>query len=75
MEQERVQLQQQAESLSRRLEQVLSDKSVPAAAFDADTPIDKTLAFLQEIIKVNMLGTCAGRENILQLLAAHLPQN
>lgn len=73
MEQERVQLQQQAESLSRRLEQVLSDKSVPAAAFDADTPIDKTLAFLQEIIKV--LGTCAGRENILQLLAAHLPQN
>ena len=58
MEQERAQLQQQAESLAQRLEQVLSDKFVPTEAFDADTPIDKTLAFLQEIIKVSMLCTC-----------------
>lgn len=58
MEQERAQLQQQAESLAQRLQQILSDKFVPAAAFDADTPIDKTLVFLQEIIKVSMLGKC-----------------
>ena len=51
MAQERVQLQQQAESLAQRLEAVLSNKFVPRT-FDADTPIDKTLAFLQDIIKV-----------------------
>lgn len=51
MAQERVQLQQQAESLAQRLEAVLSNKFVPRM-FDADTPIDKTLAFLQDIIKV-----------------------
>ena len=52
MQQERLQLQQQAESLAQRLEAVLSDKFVARTAFDADTPIDKTLAFLQDVIKV-----------------------
>ncbi|KAL0049434.1 hypothetical protein WJX82_002295 [Trebouxia sp. C0006] len=51
MEQERLQLQQQAESLAQRLEAVLSDNFVARTAFDADTPIDKTLAFLQDVIK------------------------
>lgn len=52
MQQERLQLQQQAESIAQRLEAVLSDKFVARTAFDADTPIDKTLAFLQDVIKV-----------------------
>ncbi len=56
MEQERLQLQQQAESLAKRLEAVLSDKFVARTAFDADTPIDKTLAFLQDVIKVSLLA-------------------
>jgi len=56
MQQERLQLQQQAESLAQRLEAVLSDKFVTRTAFDADTPIDKTLAFLQDVIKVSPLA-------------------
>ena len=55
MQQERLQLQQQAESLAQRLEAVLSEKFVARTAFDADTPIDKTLAFLQDVIKVSPL--------------------
>ena len=54
MEQERIQLQQQAECLAERLDAVLADKFVPTAdVFDSDTPIDKTLAFLQQVIKVS----------------------
>ena len=52
MEQERLQLQQQAETLARRLEAVLSEQLPARDAFDADTPIDKIMAFLQDIIKV-----------------------
>ena len=58
MQQERLQLQQQAESLAQRLEAVLSDKFVARTAFDADTPIDKTLAVLQDVIKVSPLARC-----------------
>ena len=57
MQQERLQLQQQAESLAERLEAVLSNKFMSRTAFDADTPIDKTLALLQELIKVCLLNT------------------
>ena len=53
MEQERLQLQQQATSLAERLDAVLSDKFVPRTdVFDSDMPIDKTLAFLQSMIEV-----------------------
>ncbi len=69
MEQERLQLQQQAESLAQRLEAVLSDKFVARTAFDADTPIDKTLAFLQDVIKVSPLARyqddCEFRRSLL----------
>ena len=71
MEQERLQLQQQAESLAQRLEAVLSDKFVARSAFDADTPIDKTLAFLQDVIKVSPLARyqddCECRRSLLML--------
>ena len=53
MEQENLQLQKQALSLSQRLEAVLSGKfGLEAKAFDSDTPIDKAQAFLQDVIKV-----------------------
>ncbi len=59
LQQERLQLQQQAANLAQRLEAVLFDKFIPRAAFDADTPIDKTLAFLQDIIMVGLLGAAS----------------
>lgn len=65
MEQERLQLQQQAMSLAERLEAVLTDKFVPRTdVFDSDTPIDKTLAFLQDISNVRticFLSACMRR--------------
>ena len=47
MDQEKAKLQQEADSLAQRLEAVLNDKFEPRTSFDADTPIDKTLNFLQ----------------------------
>ena len=50
---EKLQLQRQAESLVHRLDVVLHNKfESTKLAFDADTPIDKTLSYLQGIIKV-----------------------
>lgn len=53
MDQEKAKLQQEADSLAQRLEAVLNDKFEPRTSFDADTPIDKTLNFLQSIISVS----------------------
>lgn len=55
MFEERTQLQNQADTLSERLEAVLHDKFAPrsGSSFDADTPIDKTLNMLQSIISVS----------------------
>ena len=52
---EKARLQQEADSLAQRLEAVMHDKFKPRAAFDADTPIDKTLNFLQAFIAVRTL--------------------
>ena len=41
-----------ANGFAERLQAVLHDKSVPGGSFDADTPIDKTLHFLGELIVV-----------------------
>lgn len=57
MDQEKAKLQQEADSLAQRLEAVLHDKFEPRTSFDADTPIDKTLNFLQSIIQVRP-GPC-----------------
>ena len=54
LEQEQFQLEQEAEDLAQRLNAVLQDKFA-GSSFDADTPIDKTLTFLQTIVKVLML--------------------
>lgn len=51
MQKEKRELQRQADSLVNRLEAVLQDK-FQSSGFDADTPIDKTLTFLQSIIRV-----------------------
>ncbi|KAL0050499.1 hypothetical protein WJX82_000833 [Trebouxia sp. C0006] len=50
-EQEKAKLQQEADSLAEQLEAVLHDKfATTSTGFDADTPIDKTMKFLQSII-------------------------
>ncbi|KAL0019791.1 hypothetical protein WJX77_003107 [Trebouxia sp. C0004] len=50
-EQEKARLQQEADSLAEQLEAVLHDKfATTSTGFDADTPIDKTMKFLQSII-------------------------
>ena len=56
MFEERTKLQNQADTLSERLEAVLHDKFAPrsGSSFDADTPIDKTLNMLQSIISVSV---------------------
>ena len=51
MLQDKLRLQEQADSLSQQLEAVLHDK-FERKRFDADTPIDKTLAYLHHVIKV-----------------------
>ena len=53
MQQEKRELQRQADSLVHRLEAVLHDKFQSSMGFDADTPIDKTLTFLQSFIRVS----------------------
>ena len=50
LEQEQFRLEQEAEGLAQRLD--------AGSNFDADTPIDKTLTFLQSIVKVS-IGACA----------------
>lgn len=52
MSEEKERLRQEADSLAQRLEAVMHDKFNSRASFDADTPIDKTLHFLQSFIAV-----------------------
>ena len=54
MQEEQRKLQRKANSLAQRLEAVLHDKFTPRSGFDADTPIDKTLQFLQGVIAVSL---------------------
>ena len=46
-------LQREANSLARRLEAVMHDKLKDRTSFDATTPIDKTLEYLQNAIMVS----------------------
>ena len=53
MHEQQVRLQQEADSLAQRLEVILHDKFQHRhTGFDSDTPIDKTLGFLQGVIAV-----------------------
>lgn len=45
------QLEEEALALAERLQSLLQDKFQPSS-FDADTPIDKALTFLQSYIQV-----------------------
>ena len=55
MSEEKERLRQEADSLAKRLEAIMHDKFEPRVGFDADTPIDKTLNFLQNVIGVSTL--------------------
>lgn len=59
MQEEQRKLQREANSLALRLEAVLHDKFTPRSGFDADTPIDKTLQFLQGVIAVSLAAAPA----------------
>ena len=58
MQEEKVRLQQEAENLAQQLQAVLNDKFVQRHTFDADTPIDKTLGYLQSVITVRIIISC-----------------
>ena len=58
LHEEQRKLQREAASLANRLEAVLQDKFIARSGFDADTPIDKTLQFLQEVIAVGCAWLC-----------------
>ena len=53
MQEEKACLQQEAEKLAQQLQAVLSEKFVRQGTFDAETPIDKTLGYLQSVISVS----------------------
>ena len=53
MQEEKVRLQQEAEHLAQQLQAVLKDKFVRRGTFDAETPIDKTLGYLENVISVS----------------------
>ena len=68
-EQEKAKLQQAADNLAEQLDAILHDKfATGSTGFDADTPIDKTMKFLQGIIMAsfsclmcfNTLFECVG---------------
>lgn len=53
MQVKQARLQQEAKILSERLHAVLKDRCVRKSGFDAETPIDKTLNYLQGVITVS----------------------
>ena len=54
MQEEKLKLQEEAEKLAQQLQAVLNDKFVRRNTFDAETPIDKTLGYLETIISVSL---------------------
>jgi len=54
MQEEKLKLQEEAEKLAQQLQAVLNDKFVRRNTFDAETPIDKTLKYLETIISVSL---------------------
>lgn len=58
MREQQLQLEKEAQAMAQRLIAVVQDKFQPATShFDADTPIDKALSFLQSCIKVKHVLT------------------
>ncbi len=55
LHEQQLRLQEEAHSLTQRLEVILHDKfQHRKPGFDSDTPIDKTLTFLQGVIGVRL---------------------
>ena len=54
MQAKQARLQQEAKALTERLHAVLKDRCVRRVGFDAETPIDKTLNYLQGVIMVKL---------------------
>ncbi len=54
MQEEKLKLQEEAEKLAQQLQAVLNDKFVRRNTFDAETPIEKTLGYLETIISVSL---------------------
>ena len=54
MQEEKLKLQEEAKKLAQQLQAVLNDKFVRRNTFDAGTPIDKTLGYLETIISVSL---------------------
>ena len=52
MQEEKDRLQQEANKLAKQLQAALTAKFVEQGSFDAETPIDKTLGYLQRVISV-----------------------
>ena len=52
MQVKQARLQQEAKALTERLQAVLKDRCLRRVGFDAETPIDKTLNYLQGVIMV-----------------------
>lgn len=56
MQAKQARLQQEAKALSERLHAVLKDRCIRRVGFDAETPIDKTLNYLQDVIMVRLVS-------------------
>ena len=54
MLEEKLRLQQEAGKLAEQLQAVLNDKFMRRNTFDAETPIDKTLGYLETVISVSL---------------------
>ena len=54
MQEEKERLRQEADQLAQRLQTVLKAKFAERVCFDAETPIDKTLGYLQSVISVRV---------------------
>ena len=59
LQQDKQRLESEAAELAQRLDAVMQDKFAhQSSSFDADTPIDKTLNFLQSFIAVSSMTHC-----------------
>lgn len=65
-------MQEENDNLSRQLKAVLSDKFVPRASFDAQTPIDKTLGYLERVIAVGSVLPSSFHSLILSFILSFM---
>ena len=72
-EEEKFRLQLTADRLTQRLDAIMKDKfSFKCSAFDADTPIDKTLNFLSDYIGVSTALAAPSFSHLPRCLLANI---